>query len=181
MIYLLADGSEISNFDLDTPYVDAAGTQYHNRRHPEIQVMLGITTAPDPVPPPGFAEGTYTVENTLDRKMPYRIWTRKTQSVIDAAHNDGIIAQIKALESSELMPRILRDLVSKQLAADAAAAGTTLPALYATATIPNPDYDPLVVGSLELLPNPSATGEALKWKKYKDFDDAITALIAELM
>ena len=149
-------------------------------RSPERQVEFGISEINEPADPEGYNGADWYKDQTSDGSAPYYVWTRKTQAVIDEAHNGSILAQIKALESAELMPRILRDLVKKQLAAEAAAVGTTLPALYAMTTIPNPDYDPLVAGSLELLPNPSAPGAAWAWKKFKDFDDAVASLKVQL-
>lgn len=81
-----------------------------------------------------------------------------------AEANAAVVAKMRALESTELLPRPVRDLVKKSVAEDAAALGYTLDQVYAIA---------VQLGD--------AAPEAAKgWKKFKDFDDRIQALKEQL-
>lgn len=134
-------------------YTDEQGTQY-----PQVPMEL-LTEIPDPVR--GNDEIEYTQE--ID-EAPYIVITPKPQAMIDAAHNAKIWAQIKALEASELAPRMMRDLAKKSLAKDAADIGMTLDQVYAIAVAQG-----------------DAAPEAAKgYKKFKDFDDSISALKRQL-
>ena len=134
-------------------YVDAAGTQYV-RVPQELYEEI-------PDPPRGNDEIEYTQEIN---EAPYVVITPKPQAMIDAAHNAKIWAQIKALEASELAPRMVRDLAKKSLAKDAADIGLTLDQVYALAVAQG-----------------DAAPEAAKgYKKFKDFDDSISALKRQL-
>lgn len=81
-----------------------------------------------------------------------------------AEANAAILAQIQALESKELLPRPVRDMVKKSVAEDAAAIGYTLDQVYALA---------VTLGD-------AAPEAAKSWKKFKDFDDRIQALKEQL-
>lgn len=78
--------------------------------------------------------------------------------------NIRILAEIHALELSEVMPRSLRTILKERCEADAAAIGMTLDDVYAVAVALGPD----------------APEAAKGWKKFKDFDDSIQALKAQL-
>lgn len=135
------------------PYTDEQGTQY-------VRVPSELyEEIPDPAR--GNDEVEYTQE--LD-EAPYIVITPKPQAMIDAAHNAKIWAQIKALEASELAPRMVRDLAKESATNSAAKIGMTLDQVYAIAVAQG-----------------DAAPEAAKgYKKFKDFDDYISALKRQL-
>lgn len=109
----------------------------------------------------------YDAYNTYAEEC--RAWGREQKATLlpppgVAEANALIMAQIQALESRELLPRPVRDMVKKSVAADAAALGYTLNQVYALA---------VAMGD-------SAPEAAKGWKKFKDFDDQIQALKEQL-
>lgn len=106
----------------------------------------------------------------LDQEVPQRpsslhdfsggLWT-----INPARFNADIWNQVRALEAREMLPRSARDLVKKSCVQDAATIGMTLDQVYAIAVAQG-----------------DAAPEAAKgWKKFKDFDDSITALKRQLL
>ena len=149
----IKDGKRIN---IHAPYLDTVKLRNADLTDPVEREAYGVTSLEVTY---GNDETQYTQE--ID-EAPYVIITDKPQEMVDAAWNSKINAQIAALEASELLPRIVRDLTFKSLAEDAAAAGTTLDALYAMASLPD------------------APGAAKAYKKFKDFDDSIIALKHQL-
>jgi len=99
-----------------------------------------------------------------------RAWGRDQKAALVAPvaaiaeANAAILTQIQALESKELLPRPVRDMIKKSVAEDAAAIGYTLDQVYALA---------VALGD-------AAPEAAKSWKKFKDFDARIQALKEQL-
>ena len=108
------------------------------------------------------AQGTtFTVDDVAGTVTESFLYVDLTAEEMQTNNNDPLLSQIAALETQQLLPRIVRDLAKKSLAEDAVTAGITLDDLYASAA--------------------NGTPAGIAYKKFKDFDDQIKALRERLI
>lgn len=92
------------------PYEDENGV-----KHPRIPPEL-LTEVEEPTPPADYSEDTYRV--FMQDSAPYVVYVKKSDDEIAWATNDKIQANIEAAEKQALLPRVIREFLLAQPAAN---------------------------------------------------------------
>lgn len=153
---MFIDSTTGKRVNIYAAFVTEDGVRYTDLTNSQVRQELNIVEIDEPAPPQGYVPDEYF--RTEQDDAPYVIYTRKEQSIIDKEFNDRILAQIEALEIDSKMNRTVREQML-EIAVERAAAKFNV--------------------SLEQAATSLYQGN-VAFKRFKDLDDQIAALRAQL-
>lgn len=122
---MFIDSTTGKRVNIYAPYVSNQGVRFSDLTNPQVRLELNIVEQAEPEPPQDYNEWDYFRTEIDD--APYVVYTRRSQLVIDKAHNERVLAQIEAKEVASKMNRTVREqLIETTIERAAAKFGVTL-------------------------------------------------------
>ena len=107
--------------NIHAPHTDASGIVYASLTDANLRSMLGVIEVDEPPAPSDYSPLRYF--RTEQDEAPWVVYTRKSDDAIASGQADQLRREINALETTAMLPRVVREFLLTLFSDKAADAG----------------------------------------------------------